>query len=199
MIHHDEYPKSSHDVTRLIEAIDSNPTVDIFLLSCKLTFSGGNFIRPHLNSNIRDWLLRNSPLYLYRRNIIGPTAMLIVRRSLYPRFDLRLIWLVDVDMYVRLFCSKARWMSCSNILILSEQERTSSLTKGLGSLVGGINRAELKYLQERMKSHNIWTGPYQGESIVRKLMRCLEALIWYSYRVITKSFFYVSYGLRLRK
>ena len=199
MIHHDEYPESSQDVMRLLEVIRTNPLADIFLLSCKLTFSGGNFIRPHLNSNIRDWLLRNSPLYLYRRNIIGPTAMLIVRRSLYPRFDLRLIWLVDVDMYVRLFCSKARWMSCSNILILSEQERTSSLTKGLGSLVGGINRAELKYLQERMKSHNIWTGPYQGESIVRKLMRCLEALIWYSYRVITKSFFYVSYGLRLRK
>lgn len=199
MIHHDEYPESNISVGELLEAIRRNPLVDIFLLSCQLTFAGGDFIRPHFNVNIRDWLLRHAPIYLLRRNIIGPTGMLVVRRSLYPRFDLRLIWLVDVDLYVRLFCSKARWISCHNVFMRSEQERTSSLTKGLGSSIGGIYKAELEYLQNRMGSRDIWIGPYLGESMGRKLIRFLEALIWYSYRVITKSFAFISYKLRVNQ
>ena len=199
MIHHDEYPESSEDVMRLLDFIKINPSIDIFLLSCRLTFSGGNYVRPHFNVNIRDWLLRISPFYLLRRNIIGPTGLLVVRRTLYPSFDLKLIWLVDVDVYVRLFCGRGRWMSCPNILIFSEQERTSSLTKGLGSSRGQINKVELEYLQQRMESHNIWLGSYLGESMSRKLLRCLESLIWYSYRIFTKSFVYISYALRLKR
>lgn len=198
MIHHDEYPESSQDVMRLLEVIRTNPLADIFLLSCHLVFAGGSYVRPHFNVNIRDWLLRVSPLYLLRRNIIGPTGILVVRRNIYPQFDLRLIWLVDVDVYVRLFFSKVKWVSCPSILMLSEQERASSLTKGLGSSIGGINKGELEYLQRRMGSYNIWNGSYPGESIGRKLLRCLEGIIWHSYRIFTKSFAYISYRLRLK-
>lgn len=199
MIHHDEYPESHHIVKELLKSLKVNPSVDIFLLHCHLTFAGGFFSRSHFNVKIRDWLIKRNPFYLLRRNVIGPTGILVARRSLYPRFDLKLIWLVDVDMYVRLFSKTSKWISCPHIAIYSEQERTTSLTRGLGGSIKNIRVEELGYLQKKMHSHDIWIGPYRGEGLTRKLLRSIETMIWYTYRFLTKTIASASYRLSLKK
>lgn len=197
MLHHDEYPENMQTVEKILEKLSAEPLIDVFILNCQLTFAGGNYIRSHFNAKLRNFLLRHNPLYLLHRNIIGPTGILIIRRNLCPRFDLKLIWLVDVDLYVTLFLKNIKWASSDDLLILSEQERTSSLTKGLGKSVRGIRAAELTYLQNRMHSRDIWLGPYPGESIARKLVRFFEVMIWLPYRLISKSSAYIRYRLRL--
>jgi len=191
IIHHDEFPETSQTIGDVLKRLSNSLLVDVFLLNCLLTFSGGRFIRPHFNIALRDWLIRLNPVYLLRRNVIGPTGILIIRRVLYPRFDLRLHWLVDVDVYVSLFLKNINWVSCPGVMIHSEQGRANSLTKGLGKSIQSIRKSELKYLQNRMHSRDIWLGSYPGEPIERKLLRFFEATIWMAYRVVTKSLAYI--------
>lgn len=185
MIHHDEFPENEKTILEILNKLHDDPSIDAILLNCHLVYKKKRFTVKHFNTKLRDFLIRNNPNYLYRRNLIGPTAIVVARKSLYPLFDESLIWLVDVDIYARLFQKGIKWISCSGI-IYSEQERSDSLTGGLGSSIAAKRTSELQYLRDRESTKDLWFGSYESEPIQNKCFRMLEALIWYSYRAFTR-------------
>lgn len=187
MIHHDEFPQSEQTILDALRMLENDPSIDAILLNCYLIHKKNQFISRHFNALLRDFLIRKNPNYLYKRNLIGPTAILIARRKFYPLFDENLIWLVDVDMYVRLFKQRIHWLSSAGI-VFSEQGRANSLTKGLGDSIPAIRNSELAYLRERDNSNDLWLGVYSGKASKEKIILMLEWFLWNLYRCCTKGF-----------
>ena len=185
MIHHDEYFVGEKSLLDMVHMLKADSSIDVILLNCYLVYQKRRLTFNHFSSSLRSFLIRKNPAYLYRRNLIGPTATVVARKTCYPFFDENLIWLVDVDMYVRLFNQGVKWVASPGV-IYSEQERSNSLTKGLGASIPSLRVSELSYLRSRDKAGGVWLGPYMGEPLSYKFWRILECSLWYPYRMVTK-------------
>lgn len=182
LMHHDEFPLGVHVMQRVVECLRENPETDVLMLDCILVGSSG-YARRHVPTWLRRVVVSRFPEYLFRRNVIGPTASLVVRRSLYARFDVRLKWLVDVDVYVQVLRRARNILVCSNLGIGSVLNRADSITARLGASIPRILDEERAYLRD---SHNVascWLGAYPSESVIYKLLRALEAVSWLGLRI----------------
>jgi glycosyltransferase involved in cell wall biosynthesis len=186
LLHHDEFPLCNYFVRDLITAIRKDPGVDALILDCILVAPQGGRNRRHVPTWLRALVVKHFPHYLFRRNVIGPTSALVVRRSLYPRFDERLRWLIDVDAYVRLLKVTKRLRVCPKIQIGSMLERSDSLTTGLGSSIPQIEREERVYLEGVHHTTSLWLGPVRNEPILHSMLRACEAVCWNLMRGLTR-------------
>lgn len=187
LMHHDEFPMGDQFLDELIKTLREHPNTDVAILDCVLIdpLTGGN--RRHLPTWFRTLVLNHFPEYLYRRNVIGPTGALVVRRSMYPRFDTRLRWLVDVDVYVRLLQVTRNVCHCPHIKIGSMLGRSDSITARLRSSIPKIAREERAYLLNSCSTSSIWLGPYPAEPIYYSLLRAIENVCWLAMRVLTRT------------
>ena len=186
LMHHDEFPLSEHFITDIIRQLHKEPEVDVIMLDCILINPKNRRCRRHLPTWLRSFVVNRFPQYLFRRNVIGPTASLVIRRSLYPRFDERLQWLVDVDVYVRLLETTRRLRLCPKIQIGSILDRADSITKSLGSSIRQIEREEQAYLQGIHRTTSLWLGPVRNKTLLRRILRICEAACWYLMQVFTR-------------
>jgi len=186
LLHHDEFPLSDHFVMDLIQELRKDPDVDVIMLDCVLIDSQSGQFRRHLPTWLRAFVVNRFPQYLFRRNVIGPTSALVVRRSLYPRFDERLRWLVDVDVYVRLLKIAKRLRLCPQIQVGSILGRADSITARLGSSIPQIAREERAYLKGIHHTTGLWLGPVRNEPILHFLLRVCEAVCWNLMRGLTR-------------
>jgi glycosyltransferase involved in cell wall biosynthesis len=185
LCHHDEFPVGDNFIQDLVATLRNNPDIDVVLLDCVLFQSRPTRNRRHLPNWLRGFVVNYFPQYLHRRNVIGPTAALVARRSMYPRFDVQLQWLVDVDAYVRLFRVAKRFLLCPNIQIGSLLGRSESITARLGASIPKMAQNERAYLRKR-HTDTIWLGPYPQEPVVNGLTRAFEALCWWVLRGLTR-------------
>jgi glycosyltransferase involved in cell wall biosynthesis len=185
LLHHDEFPLSRYFVGDLISALRTDPGIDVLMLDCVLVARQSGQNRRHLPTWVRAVVVNRFPQYLFRRNVIGPTAALVARRSLYPRFDVRLQWLIDVDMYVRLLRVAEHVRLCPEVKIGSILGRSDSITAHLGSSIPHMAQDERDYLQRLHPTAGFWLGPAPGESVMYGLLRTAEAVCWSFMRVVT--------------
>lgn len=188
LLHHDEFPISSDFILRILDEIHLNRDVDVLMMDCILVQSGGKSARRHLPNFIRSWVVKKVPEYLFRRNVIGPTASLVVRRKLYPKFDDNLRWLVDVDVYYQLRRATGRWKFSKTLQICSMQGRSDSITADLGVSIPRILREEQAYLVRKYPEARRWLHPDSN-----RFRNAVEAFFWYGMRVGT-----LLYGQMLR-
>jgi hypothetical protein len=186
LMHHDEFPIGDCFVMDLVTTLCEHPETDVAMLDCVLTELESGLNRRHLPTFIRVLVVNYFPQYLFRRNVIGPTAALVIRRSIYPRFDARLQWLVDVDVYVRLLWVAKHLRFCPNIQIGSMQGRSDTITARLGSSIPRMAKEERTYLREQYPHNTLWLGPYPQEHLVYGLLRAFETLCWWSIRALTR-------------
>lgn len=186
LLHHDEFPIGDHFVRDLVATLRKYPDTDVVVLDCVLVSPNTGRNRRHLPTWLRVLVLNHFPQYLYRRNVIGPTAALVVRRSMYPRFDAGLQWLVDVDVYVRLLRVAKHLRLCPNIQIGSMLERSDSITARLGSSIPKMAQEERAYLRYKRSSSTLWLGSYPREPVVHGLLRSFETLCWWAMRGATR-------------
>lgn len=186
LMHHDEFPLGDRFVTDLIQELREDPAADVLLLDCVLVDPRNGQCRRHLPTWLRAFVVRRFPQYLFRRNVIGPTASLVVRRTMYPRFDEQLQWLIDVDAYVRLLQKAKRLRLSPHVQIGSILGRTDSLTASLGAAVSHIAREERAYLAGIHHAANLWLGPIHNEPIWHSLLRACEAAAWRLMRGLTR-------------
>lgn len=178
LLHHDEFPFVDHFVSDILRVLRHDRGLDVLVLGCVLVSPRTGCNRRHLPSWLRSLVVTHFPQYLFQRNVIGPTAALVVRRSLYPRFDVRLQWLVDVDLYVRLLKMAKHLKFCPEIQIGSMLGRADSITAGLGSCIPKLATEERTYLMELRHSTSIWLGPLPNEKISRFILCFGESVCW---------------------
>ncbi|MFT6404788.1 MAG: glycosyltransferase involved in cell wall biosynthesis [Marinomonas primoryensis] len=180
LIHHDEFPLSDDFVVEVLKKIENNPSTDLFLLDCFLMNKSKRLITRHIPTWIRVFVIKFFPTYLFRRNVVGPTASLIIRKDLQPTFDKNLKWLLDVDEYFGLFRNKIKWIFCKDIQICSYIDRGNSLTSSLGDDIGSIWKKELIYLAGKYSIKSPWLAKWH-------VLHLVDIVGWSFMRLFTRN------------
>lgn len=178
LLHHDEFPLSDRFLLNLIATLRAHPSLDVLMLDCILVSSRTGRNRRHLPTWVRAFVAKRLPGYLLRRNVVGPTAALVARRELYPRFDPQLRWLVDVDAYVRLLRPAKRIGVYPELQIGSVAWRPDSITARLGRSIAQIDRQEREYLRCTRGVRRIWVNRDTDRTSFRTLAECIETAWW---------------------
>ena len=177
LLHHDEVPLATDYLQRLRTEIEA-ANADVLVQSVLLMDASLRPLRPHLPQWLRDWVIQNAPEYLFRRNVIGPTAALVVRRSLYPRFNPALRWLVDVELYVSLRKATSNWRSAPKLWIGSVQGAHQSLTLSLKHEIKEVDAAEREMLRADFPEADRWLGTDRATTLRR-----VEQVLWSIFRI----------------
>lgn len=189
LMHHDEFPITKNFISKSLQHIEENNDVDMIMMDCILMNKSTNSLRRHIPSFIRIKVFESCPEYLFRRNVIGPTASLIIKRSLLSTFDCKLTWLIDVDSYYQLRKKIKHWVFSGDLKIASYIDRNNSITEKLGNEIPEIRQREYEYLSLKHVDALVWLTN-------KKSYMFLENLLWVGFRVITRSFWYVMNKLK---
>jgi glycosyltransferase involved in cell wall biosynthesis len=181
LLHHDEYPLSVKFVNKILCKLIKHSEMDVFVMQCILVSSSGDVVRPHLPGILRKFVYNKLPEYLFKRNVIGPTSCLIVRRSLYPRFDERLKWLVDVDAYYRLRQLTSKWCMLNDLQIGSIHGRNDSITASIRDELKELDNSERVYLHNKHPAAARWLSPERY-----RMVNAIESTLWVMMRIITR-------------
>ncbi|MEZ9669512.1 glycosyltransferase family 2 protein [Vibrio breoganii] len=177
LLHHDEFLPNESSWNQLLEALSTGECV--YLTNLILTDSSNTEFR-HMPNFIRNRLIIKDPDYLIRRNFVGPCGCFIFKTSLKIRFDSRLIWLVDVDFYIRLLNKATNLVLIESVSVSSYQRKQGSITNSLASNVKKITNSEISLLKnEAVYANNRWIKP-------KLFTREIESFIWNTYRFIFK-------------
>jgi len=177
LLHHDELPLGKDYLQRLRAALDETGA-DVLVQDVLIMDSMLRPKRKHMPRWLRDWVIHYAPGYLFRRNVIGPTAALVVRRSLYPRFNLALRWLIDVELYVRLRRITSDWKSIPGLQVASIQDTHRTLTADLKNDLKSVDKRERKLLRSTFPEAAHWLGSPPAWPL-----RVVEAIIWKIFRL----------------
>ena len=180
LIHHDEFPCSAAYGAELLSELRAESPIDVYLLGLQIFNESLAPSSPHASNWLRRVVMKYAPSYLFRRNVIGPTATLIIRRSLALRFNIKLSWLVDVDFYYRLFSSGVVCEYCTTILVGSVQRPSDSITARLKPDLNRIAKGERKILSEELGENLPWLS-----SDSKSLLKFFETIAWYLLRAVT--------------
>lgn len=183
MLHHDEFPLSDDFLKEILRQLAELRTCDVFLLDCVLVDPCAGRNRRHLPFGLRMAAVRHAPSYLLRRNVVGPVSVIIVRRILYPMFDPKLKWLVDVDVYLRLFAGLPKIAACPHILVGSILGRKDSITAQLGTGRTKVAAEERRYLWTKHRGLAFWYDSSPGHH----LLRAGEWACWVFFRAVTRA------------
>ena len=102
LLHQDDWLHTSETISQFVNSFN-DPKVDFVFCKNIGQDTTGAIIPFQDSDSIPD--LQTWPDYLVIRCVIGPPSNVMVRREVPVRYDEQLIWLVDVDYYIRLIKS----------------------------------------------------------------------------------------------
>ena len=133
---------------------------------------------------LAEYVSRRWPRYLLRRNLWGPPSVLILRRDLYADYDVRLKWLVDVDLYSRVLSQCAPRLIFMRGAGVVSAPAVTSITRTLQPHLASIHSAELALLAGANGTNTLWL---QRSGLVPRLLRGLESVAWHVFRATWKA------------
>ena len=100
ILHHDDWLASPQSLGEYVALLDNNPDADIaFSGSCDI--KGKAVYKKHIAKDSFLQELKTRPETLYMGNRLGAPSVCIFRNHKNFFFDPNLIWLVDIDFYIR--------------------------------------------------------------------------------------------------
>ncbi len=104
LLHQDDWLHNENALAIYLETFKQHPEVDFaFCKNTAIDESGKSFVLQEIPSLLHQ--LEKKPNHLVRSDVIGPPSNVMLRKKADTRYDERLIWLVDVDYYVRVLKS----------------------------------------------------------------------------------------------
>lgn len=179
LMHHDELPMNKNFVNLLRTRLTDQTNLDVYMLDVMLLDDKLVPLRRHVPYWMRRLALRLVPSYLFRRNVIGPTGALVIRRECAPRFDTRLRWLVDVEFYYQLIKKSGKWGFASEICVGSVLRKDGTITARLSDRLAQVDAWERRLLAMRYPEAWLWLKTRWGAPLL-----WVEVAIWYSFRVL---------------
>lgn len=182
LMHHDEYFETQDALAEALTAIRRRPQIDAVVFSCRIITATHPRGRRHLPVWLSRWIVETMPGYILRRNPFGAPSVLLLRRSHYPRYDERLQWLVDCELYVRVIVEhRPQFLFKAGAGVVSDSTAVQSITAKLGRSTDRIRGEELRLL--------LRNGPpaARGAWLVSRshsaaLARALESVGWAVFR-----------------
>ncbi len=102
LLHCDDFFLSPYSLAKYVELLDRNPSADFAFSARKVVTIPGNNITYYSCSKMQLEKIKTHPGYLFFRNLIGGPSATIYRRKILAAYDESLIWLVDIEFYMRL-------------------------------------------------------------------------------------------------
>ncbi|NDV93867.1 glycosyltransferase [Dysgonomonas sp. 521] len=103
ILHHDDWFTSPKSLGKFVKLLDENPQADIaFSASCDI--DSNNKQKVHIAGNAFLENVAKEAESIYLGNRFGAPSVCIFRNKGYS-FDTNLIWLVDIDFYIRLIAA----------------------------------------------------------------------------------------------
>lgn len=102
LMHHDDYFTHEKALENFCDIVNLLPEVDYFF--CGTTIQQESDGSSHIYYVDEELLknLSNIPAFLTQKNLIGAPSTGFFKRSVEIKYDRNLIWLVDIDYYIRL-------------------------------------------------------------------------------------------------
>jgi glycosyltransferase involved in cell wall biosynthesis len=183
LIHHDEYFENEDALVRALGLLQASPAPAGIVMPCRVQ-QGNGLARLHMPAWLAEYVSRRWPRYLLRRNLWGPPSVLILRRDLYADYDVRLKWLVDVDLYSRVLLQCAPRLIFMRGAGVVSAPAVTSITRTLQPHLASIHSAELALLAGANGTNTLWL---QRSGLVPRLLRGLESVAWHVFRATWKA------------
>jgi glycosyltransferase involved in cell wall biosynthesis len=186
LMHHDEYFEGEQTLKDELSRLHKDPSVDGIVFPCRIVSAHFPKGRLHMPARLARWIVERYPGYILRRNPIGAPSTLLLRRSMYPRYDNRLRWYVDCELYVRAIVAHSpRLIFVTGPGVISDSTGSVSITSALGSSIKQISADELHLLQRQglPKARGVWLV---SASSWARLARALEYIFWGAFRAIQR-------------
>lgn len=126
IMHQDDWFSSPNALLLFVQALDNNPNVQFAFSGC--CDIGENIFIERYISNKTINRIKNNPEILYFGNLIGAPSVTIFRNGFEFYFDENLIWLVDLEFYIRFLTLNPNLTVCSELLVnigISESQITN--------------------------------------------------------------------------
>ncbi len=116
-LHHDDYLTAADSLRKYVALLDEHPEADLAFSASTVWMvdSGERWVHRPTAKQLR--VLASRPQVLFAGNLIGSPSAVIYRRTVNHTFDPRLIWLVDVDFYIRVLATKPGFAFCPDPLV----------------------------------------------------------------------------------
>lgn len=173
LIHHDDFPLSETFASDLLAELEKNGWPDAVILSCLAYDATHKKIRACICNPIRRFVAKHMPFYLFRRNVIGPPSVLVVRQDLFEGYDAKLRWLVDVEAYFHFLKSRTRRLFFSRLIMVSSTGLPGAISTSIRDNVKEITEAELAYIETKhpgMKRRTLNAFPRAAYALSEKIV-----------------------------
>jgi glycosyltransferase involved in cell wall biosynthesis len=150
-MHHDEFPDSRSYLDNILEMLEDEK-IDLIITKCILLKN--NYFYKLTNTFLKKIVLM-FPYFLIFKNVYGSPSNFLFLNQKNLTFDRDLIYLVDIDFYIRLIMKSSNTVFLNNPVIISEIDSGISITSKIKSTLPDIIRNETKILKERYKNIKI--------------------------------------------
>lgn len=179
LLHHDEFFASSAGFIELLHHL-RNESPDMVLLNLRKYHIKQGWSHLHLPYFLRALLLKSAPRYLLHHNFIGPTATIVVSRSLVNPFDSKLKWLIDVGWFLGLLNTARRISFLPNVSIMTGVDDHLTLTKSLDGQISQLIQSETAYLKAEHEAN----GGESNTNFKSFYFRFIDRPAWCLLRVV---------------
>lgn len=187
LLHHDEVPITQNFFQIIRDELYENGMPDVLVMNYQLTKSTGKSIKKLIPQSLKSLVVNKFPLYLFRRNLIGPVSTLVIRRNCCSPFDERFKWFVDVEFYYRLATNNLKWSFSNKLDIRSIVDYAGSITNSNKPDLLKIKKIEVDYIANKFNLNKILLRIFV-------LYNLPETFLWFFARL----FFYFNFLLRGR-
>lgn len=109
IMHHDDWFAADDSLQLMVAALDGHPDIDLVFGATRVCDTSGKVLRIHAPvEQIRK--LKDDPHLLFPKNYVGAPSATMFRRSVVPRFDERLKWVVDIEFYLAVLAGNPRFV-----------------------------------------------------------------------------------------
>jgi glycosyltransferase involved in cell wall biosynthesis len=125
IMHHDDWFSKQTSLAQFVKALDNNPQSSFVFSGC--SDIGIKNIRREISFKNSSLLAKNTDL-LFRNNVIGAPSVTMYRNNSTIQFDNNLVWLVDIDFYIRMLNNNRNFITISDSLVnigISENQVTN--------------------------------------------------------------------------
>jgi len=183
LLHNGEFPNKLDFFSRLLEELDEFKP-DIALMNCILLDMQKEEAYLHVPIWVKSLVIKFYPSFLFQRNVIGPTACLVIKKNLYANFDQYLQWLLDVDSYYRSLLKSKNIVFFKGLEIISIMDKSDTLTAQVRPNLNEIEDSEKRYLLTKYNKI-FWFN--SNLTILKIIILALEKITWKLLQFIYRS------------